>query len=104
LESCRLQNFRTRDVRLAGNGNLEKRRGGGDEPDHVVEVVVIPKAEDPRGIRGVGIRQRRQREQQRARRRSGSFPHQELLMGPLDTPLAFRCQLTGAAYGIANDG
>lgn len=52
-------------MKLAGNGNLEKCRGGGDEPDHVVEVVVIPKAEDPRGIRRIDIRQRRQREQQR---------------------------------------
>ena len=65
LEYCGLQNFRTRYVNRAGDGRLEEGGGRGNESGHVVEVVIVPNAEDPGGIRWVGIGQRRQREQQR---------------------------------------
>ena len=52
-------------MKLAGDGHLEEGSGRGDVPDHVIEVVIIPEAENPRRIRWVGIGQRRQREQQR---------------------------------------
>src|SRR5215471_14903502 len=80
LEYRGAHNFRTRYVKLTGDGRLEEGSGRGDVPGHVVEVVIIPETEDPRRIRWVGIGQRRQREQQRGeekdwKRRPSMAPH-----------------------------
>ena len=49
----------------ANDGRLHQASSRGDVSDYLVEVVVVEKAELPRGIRRIGIRQRGQRHDRR---------------------------------------
>lgn len=68
----RIDRFRRMDARhgyeegrATGQGRDIERADAHDEDDGIVEIVVIPAARDPRGVGGIGVRRRREPDDER---------------------------------------